>query len=165
MFPNKLVGEADHNAMSIDPAHDIIVVLVHSRNRLCAIDPTHPGRPLMQLHSSTSKPRIRKYAAIEYSPNLHGFLYYSAADGAVIYKITPPVGERLTELRDGIWTWVDLLDKQNSLDPIADADRASAHHTNLSHTFGRFRIATYADIDVAILVRHVDSPVYAMRLT
>jgi hypothetical protein len=165
LFPNKLVGEADHHAMAIDPAGDIIVVLVHSRNELCAIDPACPEMPIFQLCSSAGKPRTHEYAALEYSPNLHGFLYYSAVDGANLYKITPAYGKNWTELTNGIWTWEPLLHKQNSLNPIADARRASAHEINVSHTFGRFRIATYADVDVALLVRHVDSPVYAIRLT
>jgi len=165
MFPNKLVGEADHNTMAIDPARNIIVVLVHSRNELCTIDPAHPEKSITQLRSSAGKPIIHEYAALEYAPKLHGFVYYSSVNGAALYKITAPIGESWTELTDGIWTWETLLDKQNSLDPIADASRASAHNINTSHTFGRFRIATYADVEVAILVRHVDSPVYAMRLT
>ncbi len=36
---------------------------------------------------------------------------------------------------------------------------------NRDHTFGRFRIAHFKEFDVAILVRHIDSPVYAMRLS
>ena len=47
---------------------------------------------------------------------------------------------------------------------IADAARHSRFPVNLSHAFGRFRVATFGAMDVAILVRHVDSPVYAMRL-
>ena len=49
--------------------------------------------------------------------------------------------------------------------PIADAANHSRYPVNLSQTFGRFRIASFGTIDVAMLVRHVDSPVYAMRLT
>jgi len=165
MFPNKLVGEADHNAMAIDPAGDIILVLVHARNHLCTIDPECPEKPISQLCSSTGKPRIHAYAALEYAPNLHGFVYYSAIDGASLYKISPPRGESRAELTDGTWTWENLLHRQKSLDPVADASRASAHDISASHTFGRFRIATYAGVDVAILIRHVDSPVYAMRLS
>jgi hypothetical protein len=33
------------------------------------------------------------------------------------------------------------------------------------HTFGRFRITNYGEIDVAILVHRTDTPVYAMRPT
>lgn len=165
IFPNKLVGEADHNAMAIDPARDTIVVLVHARNELCMIDPTHPEKPLVQLLSSAGKPRIHEYAALEYAPNLRGFVYYSAVDGAKLHKISPPSGKELSTLTNCTWAWKSLLHRKNSLDPVADASSESAYETNTSHTFGRFRIATYDDIDLAILVRHVDSPVYALRMT
>jgi hypothetical protein len=48
---------------------------------------------------------------------------------------------------------------------MADAAAQSCHHVNRAHTFGRFRIAHFDDFDLALLVRHVDSPVYAMRLS
>jgi hypothetical protein len=41
---------------------------------------------------------------------------------------------------------------------------SSRCHINLAHTFGRFRVAHFDDADLALLVRHVDSPVYAMLL-
>jgi len=40
-------------------------------------------------------------------------------------------------------------------------DRVIAEHR---HTFGRFRVASWGSIDVALLIRHVDTPVYALRL-
>lgn len=163
-FPNKLVGVADHNAMAIDAVRDIIVMTVATRNELCALDPNHPELPVTHLHSSPSKPFIQEYAALEYSRNLDSFVYYSAVNGAAIHKITAPIGERWEEWSSGIWDWKSLQNV-DSLNPIVDAYVSSARKVNLSHTFGRFRIATYDEIDIAILVRHVDSPVYALRLT
>jgi len=164
IFPNKLVGEADHNTMAIDSAGNIIVVLVHSRNQLCAIDPARPKVPMLPLHTSPGETNIHEYAALEYAPNLQAFICYSAADGATLYKLTPPRGKSWIELTNGIWTWESVLHRRNSLNPVADASRVAEHDINTSHTFGRFRLATYGDVDLAILVRHVDSPVYAMRL-
>ena len=158
IFSNKLAGEANHNAMSVDLTGDIIVISVHSRNELFAIDPNRPEKPILQLRSSANKPRIQEFAALEYAPGLGGFVYYSATNGAALYKISRPSGAGLTDQAESIWNWETLLHKQNSLDPIADARRTSAHNVNLSHTFGRFRIASYADIDVAVLVRHVTVP-------
>ena len=129
------------------------------------IGPTHPEKPLVQLHSSVGKPRIHEYAALEYAPNLRGFVYYSAVDGARLLKISPSSGKNMSRLTNSTWAWESLLHRKNSLDPVADASSESAYETNTSHTFGRFRIATYDDIDLVILVRHVDSPVYAMRMT
>ena len=62
------------------------------------------------------------------------------------------------------WTWQAHQPAAGSLRPIADAASHSRFGVNLSHVFGRFRIAAIAGVDVAILVRHVDSPVYAWRL-
>ena len=53
----------------------------------------------------------------------------------------------------------------NTLDPIRDAASRSRYAVNRAQTFGRFRIASLGAIDLAVLVRHIDTPVYAMRLT
>ncbi len=159
-YPNKLPGAANHNVMQIDPARDIIIVAVSAFGALYAIEPRQPERKIIPIRSAGSKPAISEYAALEYAPNLDRFVYYSANDGPQIYSITAPVGSSLTE---GTWTWQGLVNT-SSLDPIADAQRISKHAVNRSHTFGRFRIATYEKIDLAILIRHIDSPVYAMRL-
>jgi hypothetical protein len=87
-------------------------------------------------------------------------IYYSANDGARIYSIAAPAG---SSPMHGEWRWEAIV-KNSALDPVADAKSASKHVVNGSHTFGRFRIATYGQIDLAILVRHVDAPVYAMRI-
>ena len=165
MFSNKLAGEADHNSMAIEPNRDILVLAVHARNALCALDLEHPEQPLKRLDSTHDQPRLAEYAALEFAPNLQAFVYFSAGSGATVYSVTPPAGANWTELAAGTWRWQSLLAENNRLDPVADASRSSALEVNITHTFGRFRVASYADVDVAILVRHVDSPVYAMRLT
>lgn len=164
LYPSKLRGVANHNAMQIDPVRDIIVVVVSAWDALCAIDPRAPNRAIVPLSSFGGKPTITQYAAIEYAPNLDQFVYYSANDGPDIYSITAPPGATWSQLTAGAWTWRSILSAGNSLDPIADAQALSSYTVNRSHTFGRFRIATYGGTDVAILVRHIDTPVYAMRL-
>ena len=62
------------------------------------------------------------------------------------------------------WTWQAHQPAAGTLNPIADAARHSRFGVNLSQVFGRFRIAAIEGVDVAILVRHVDSAVYAWRL-
>jgi hypothetical protein len=165
LYPNKLPGAANHNAMALDPTRDIIVVLVNASDALYAIDPSEPEKPIVRLYSSGEKPVITEYAAIEYAPNLDEFVYYSANNGAFIYSIAPPRESTWEDLASATWSWRPVLDNNNALDPIEDACAISAHPTSRTHTFGRFRIASYGSTDVAILVRHVDSPVYAMRLT
>ena len=150
---NKLPGEANHNAMQIHPIADSIFVSLHVRDTLGLIDPGKPGDPITPVTSRGLKPRIREFAALEYSSGTGSLVYYSAADGAVVYAID----------WDGEAHW-RVLSASASLDPVVDAADRSRYHVNQCHTFGRFRIAHFDHIDLALLVRHVDSPVYAMRL-
>jgi hypothetical protein len=162
LHPKKLPGVANHNAMQIDPRQDIIVVLVHARDALYAIDPAHPEAPAAPLRSSSPRPRIAEYAAIEYAPNLDRFIYYSAQDGAAVHAIAAPEGSGWQALTTGEWEWTPCAG--DGLDPVADAQRCSHHAGNWRHTFGRFRVASWGAIDVALLIRHIDTPVYALRL-
>ncbi len=164
LYPKKIQTRADHNAMAMDPVRDIIVVVVSASNALFAIDPNEPGRQIVRLSSSDNQPAISEYAALEYAPNLDRLIYYCANGGPQICSIAAPPGSTWPQLTSGTWSWQSLLSDANPLDPIAHAEATSAYAVNKSHTFGRFRVATYGQIDVAILVRHTDVPVYAMRL-
>jgi hypothetical protein len=152
--PNKLVGEADHNAMQILPSADLIVLALHTRDSLATIDPNNPNLAITSITSRGPKPRLHEFASLQYSPHLDALVYYSANNGAMVHSMRVD--------RDVHWS---LLTQSSSIDPIADAERRSRCHVNRSHTFGRFRVAHFAEVDLALLVRHVDSPVYAMRLT
>ena len=163
-YPKKMRGAADHNAMQIDPVRDIIVVIVSAFNGIYAIDPSAPDREIAPLACAGDRPVIMAYAAIEYAPNLDQFVYYSANDGPQIYSITAPAGSTWWHLTSDAWNWRSVLNGSNGLNPIADAQALSSYAVNGGHTFGRFRVASYGGTDVAILVRHIDTPVYAMRL-
>ena len=151
--PNKLPGEANHNAMQIHPEIDLVFVALHGRDALATIDPGNPEGPIETVTSLGPKPCLQEYAALEYSKGLKCLVYYSAAGGSDVYGVD----------WDGDARW-RLLSEPASLDPVADAAAQSRHHVNRTHTFGRFRVASYHECDLAVLVRHVDSPVYAMRL-
>jgi len=152
--PSKVPGEANHNAMQIHPIADRIMLALHIRDSLATIDPKNPGAPISPVMSKGLKPSMHEYAALEYSPRMNALIYYSAYDGALVHAID----------FDGDAHWRPISDAA-SLDPIDDAARQSRHPVNRAHTFGRFRIAHFGHVDLALLVRHVDSPVYAMRLT
>ena len=107
---------------------------------------------------------LRPYAALEYAPNLARLAYFSPLDGGIVYTIAPPSRRGSRDKFAGEWCWHANEPAANTLEPIGDAARRSRYPVNLSHTFGRFRVASFGAIDLAILVRHVDSPVYAMRL-
>ena len=164
-YPNKIPGAANHNAMALDPQRDLIVVSVAAFNSLVAIDPARPECTVQALRLSEPRPVVREFAAIEYAQNLNAFLYFSARDGPSVYSINAPEAETFSEYVAGEWSWRNLLDRENDIDPIDDARSRSAYGANSQHTFGRFRIASFGSIDVAVLVRHIDSPVYVMKLT
>jgi hypothetical protein len=149
--PNKLLGHADHNVMRIHPQKDLILVAIPSKDALGIIDPKSPREPVIPVRSSGEKPHLSECASLEYSPRLQRIVYYSAVDNAQVFAIE--LGQ------EAHWTEITA---SNARDPIADARQRSPSST--SHTFGRFRIASYRGFDMAILIRHVDSPVYAMRL-
>ena len=163
-FPTKMPGVANHNAMQIDPVRDIIVVSVHAHDALYAIDPANPGREAIRLRSAGSKPVLRPHAAMEYEPNIDRLVYFSPLDSGIVYTVAAAQEQRSQPEIVEEWTWHACELAASALDPIADAASRSRYPVNLSHAFGRFRIASFAAIDLAILVRHVDSPVYAMRL-
>jgi len=162
-FPNKLSGIANHNTMRIDPLRDIIVVSVHARDALHALNPADPAREIVCLKSVGAKPRLQPFAALEYAPNVGRLVYFSPVDDGIVYTIAashrPSSDSRFEE-----WSWQAHPPAAGTLRPIADAARRSRFKVNSSHVFGRFRIASFEGVDVAILVRHVDSPVYAWRL-
>jgi len=163
-LPNKLPGIANHNAMQLHPLRDIIVVAVHARDELHALDPTDPGREIVRLRSVGSRPRLQPYAALEYAPNIARLVYFSPLDHGAIYTIAPTVEDRLGYESARDWTWQTHRPETGTLDPIADAAAGSRYAVNLPHVFGRLRVASFAGTDIAILVRHVDSPVYVRRL-
>ena len=163
-FPNKLPGTANHNAMQIDPLRDMIVVSVHAHNELYALDPAEPGREIVRLRSVGPKPLLRPFAALEYAPNIARLAYFTPLDDGIVYTIAPSsegisAGGPFEE-----WRWYAHRPTAGTLRPIADAVERSRFVANVSHVFGRFRIASVEGVDVAILLRHVDSPVYASRL-
>jgi hypothetical protein len=63
-----------------------------------------------------------------------------------------------------VWTWSRLDARTYTLDPVADAAAQSRYPVNRTHTFGRFRVAAYDEVALAILVRHIDTPVYVAKL-
>jgi len=164
LYTKKIQTRADHNAMAMDPSRDLIIVTVNATNALYALDPREPEREIVRLSSAGDQSAISEYAALEYAPNLDRFVYYSANDGPYIYAIAVPDGSTWSQWTISPWNWTNLTNPNNRLDPTAHAAAMSKFPVNRDHTFGRFRVATCGLMDVAILIRHTDTPVYAMRL-
>jgi len=156
-FPGKLPGAADHCVMAYDPRLDYLIVVDCKNDRLCGFSPETPNQPLMPVLACT-KPPLHAYAALEYSPGLESLVYYSATQGPNLWRV------RSTSMEWAECTWENLTGSGNRLDPIGDAAQRTRHAIHRSHTFGRFRVASFDDMDLGVLVRHVDTPVYVIRL-
>jgi hypothetical protein len=102
---------------------------------------------------------------MEYAPNIACLVYFSPLGGGIVYTIAAQRRRRSPDEFVEQWSWHVCKPTADTLDPIADAASRSRYPVNLSQTFGRFRIASFGAIDVAVLVRHIDSPVYAIRLS
>jgi hypothetical protein len=163
LYPKK-IQPADHNTMAIDPERDMIVVVAGAANALYALDPKAPAGDLTRLSSTGEQPVLAEFAGLEYAPNLHRLVYYSARNGPQVYSMSGPHGSSWTQRTNGAWKWRSILNGDNQLDPIAHGASCTMFGINKDHTFGRFRVASYGAVDLAVLIRHVDSPVYAMRL-
>jgi hypothetical protein len=151
--------------MQIDPARDIIIVSVHAHSELYAIDPADAEREIVGVKSVGCKPVLQPFAALEYAPNMARLVYFSPLDNGVVYTVEGPHGRGLSDKFVAAWTWHAYEPAANTLMPIADAASRSRFPLKLSHAFGRFRVASVGAVDLALWVRPVDSPVYAMRLT
>ena len=163
-YGNKFPNQANHNCMQIDPAGNVILVVNHQRDALFAINPEIPALSPAPLRDSGERPELSPFAALEYSTGLHCFVYYSANGGPNVYGITAPSPAHGADPLSSVWTWSRLDAREQSLDPVADAAAQSRYPVNRPHTFGRFRVADYEDVALAILVRHIDAPVYVAKL-
>ncbi|MCZ4315404.1 hypothetical protein O4H66_18515 [Comamonadaceae bacterium G21597-S1] len=163
LHDSKLRGTANHNAMQHVPTLDLLVIACHARDALGAVAPGRPDAPLSWLASCGERPRLAEYAALQFAPRSGALVYCAPRDGGAVYAIEPP-DSLLSCAKAARWSWRRVDAPDRTLDPFEDAAQSSRGAVNRSHLFGRLRIATFDDGDYAVLVRHVDSPVYAMRL-
>jgi hypothetical protein len=162
LSPNKVKGHANHCCMGYDPERDVLVVVVPGTDSVCVLDPDRPEARPRLVRRCDAQPRLREFASIEYARRLSQFVYCSAVDGGRVYSLSPPWAADSCAAASDEWQW--QLCTQGGLDPIEDAAASSKHEVNKRHTFGRFRVAGFESADTAILVRHVDTPVYAMKM-
>lgn len=164
LFGRKLPAPTNHNAMEIDPDGDLILVTDHGANAMHAIDPESPQAPLTELTEIGDRPDLTPYSALEYSQRLNCFVYFSAQHSPHVYALSRPNADTKTRLIERAWRWFELSKPQARFDPVVDAQQKTQFEANTSHVFGRFRVVDYVDLTLAILVRHVDTPVYAIKL-
>lgn len=158
---SRFAGRADGNAMVHLPVPDRLLVAVAADGSFSSLDPADPAAPARDLARPAAAPRVVAHASLEYAPSLGAAVYFGAASSPAPLAIELPGAAAAP---GAAWTARSLLAATNGLDPVAEAAAAARGEVHRHHVFGRFRIASFGEVDVAVLVRHVDSPVYALRL-
>ncbi|MEO5699552.1 MAG: hypothetical protein ABIR61_03550, partial [Casimicrobiaceae bacterium] len=159
--PNKFPGMANHNAMQIVPSRDLIVVSVHAADAFFTLDPTDPARPALALAAEGEKPTLHPFASLQSLPGTDRLVYFSPLDAGTVHTIAPADGSHPKAGRP-TWRWTAHRSVQDT-SRLAGAARSSRAQSNLAHAFGRFRVATFDGIAIAILVTSYDAPVFAWR--
>tara|TARA_R110002095_G_scaffold101165_3_gene88949 strand:- start:575 stop:1894 length:1320 start_codon:yes stop_codon:yes gene_type:complete len=160
---SKLPNSADHNAMAYDPAQDRLIIAEHKKSRLLSINPAALDEPIRSLISCPTT-AMHPYASLEYAPTMNALIYCSAANAGELFCIRKDGSSNIADPNRATCSWEGITAATNQLNPITDAAKTSQHPTNLKQTFGRFRVASYDGVDIGILIRHIDSPVYAIKL-
>jgi hypothetical protein len=156
----KLNGSTEAVA-AYDPVRDLVVVAnlrdgssTEDLRGVCAIDPGSPGRPAVRLRDQGTRPALdgnSGAAGWEWSHLRGAFLCWRR--GADVLELRPPAGDWRTEA----WTWAVLTD--------AAANRAEPEKMRWDNgVYGRFRIARYADAEVAVVINNMGGPVWAFRV-
>jgi hypothetical protein len=132
-----------------DPVRDLVVVTTFNQNsNVSAIDLKNPSASAVRLTQGGSVPSLSGKNAWEWSDTLGAFVYWRSGSG--VHQLKPPSGD----WRTGTWQWSPLTSGSNSVTP--------SEPTN--GVYNRFRLVRYADVEVGVVVNHVDGAVYAFRL-
>jgi hypothetical protein len=132
-----------------DPVHDIIVTTHFERDAdMYGIDLTNPGSAPVLLTQGGSPPTRSGRHGWEWSPIRQAFIYWRA--GGDVYQVKLAGSNWKT----GTWVWERLTAPDNGVIP---ADPSPG-------VYNRFRLATYDDAEVAVVVNSTTGPVYAFRL-
>lgn len=131
-----------------DPQQDILVLYTPDTGVVRALNCAALTGSLQSLAVENPQILSRK-CGFQYSPTLNAFVAWDT--GGNVYQLRKSVnGDYLS----GTWTWSLLTASGNTVSPA----KAS------NGTFGRFRIATYSNAEVAIVINAVDQQPYAFRI-
>jgi hypothetical protein len=146
-YPTKYT-ETDSVA-AYDPLHDLFVVAgFRNGTNVWAVNLSDPMSSRLALHEGGSAPTKESASGWEWSPARQAFLYYRQGTGVYEFKLSG------TDWKNGTWNWRNLTSGSNSVTP----------ETVSNGVYSRFRVASYSDAEVALIVNNVAGSVYAFRV-
>jgi hypothetical protein len=145
-----------NTAAAYDPVNDLILFTVF-RNApdVVAIDLTKPADGAtgnVKLVQTGSPPALEQSHGWEWSPSRRAFVYYRRGAGVYEFK------QEGRDWRTGPWKWTGLTSPDNTVVPV------DARSNGTQGPFGRFRIVSFDDAEIALIVTRVDGPVYAFKI-
>ena len=136
-----------------DPVNDLIVYTTFRNSpEVRAVELSQPGAgsdgnvPLTQ--AGTPPERLSSHGW-EWSPARRAFVYYRR--GAEVFALK----QQGPDWRTAAWTWSELTAPQNTVVPAGESRNG---------VYSKFRIASFDDAEIALVVTEVDGPVYAFRI-
>lgn len=145
-----------HGAAAYDPGNDIILFTEFRKAPdIWAVDLSQPatGRPgNVKILQTGTVPLLEQSHGWEWSPTRRAFLYYRRGSG--VYELK----QQGSDWRASNWKWSELTSPGNTV--IPEGERSNS--TN--GVFSKFRIATFDDCEIALVVSEVDQAVYAFRV-
>jgi hypothetical protein len=131
-----------------DPMHDIVVVTIfRGGTEIKAIDVGNPAVGALTLKQSGAPPKLVAGHGWEWSRTREAFIYWAGDD---VYEFKTSGASWTT----AAWTWTKLMNPANRVQPDYAANGV----------YGRFRIAQYESLEVALTVNSNTGDVYALRL-
>jgi hypothetical protein len=144
-----LMYSATDSVAAYDPIHDLFVVTgFRDGTSIWAVDLANPTVRRVALKEGGTAPDKQSANGWEWSPARQAFLYFRPGSGVYEFKLSG------TDWQSGTWNWRNLTSSSNSVTPEAASNGV----------YSRFRVASYSDAEVAIVVNSVSGPVYAFRV-
>jgi hypothetical protein len=139
-----------------DPENDLILFTeFRAAPDIWAIDLSKPGAGRdgnVRILQSGTPPLLEESHGWEWSPTRKAFVYYRRGSG--VYELK----QQQQDWRTSPWHWTDLTSARNTVVP--EGERSNG--TNGVHS--KFRLATYSDAEIALVVSEIDQAVYAFRI-
>ncbi|MEQ1800508.1 MAG: hypothetical protein ABL989_01180 [Gammaproteobacteria bacterium] len=134
-----------------DPVNDIFVYTqFRYSGKIFAVDLKNPGAARVELKETGDIPAKSGGNGWAWSDKRQAFLYWRRGAGVYEFKLVD--GDWAT----GTWRWTNLTASANAVVP--------QDMTTDNGVYSRFRVATWGNEEVAVVVNRHDGPVYAFRI-